>query len=105
MNLEDYVITIRFDKSMEPYFTVTKKGEPHKCNDEELRVVSKALDVIRRRIDFITGDHESRFKQANMETNNKCKHLRTDDNCKWCDLGYMLQCDRCRELKGNEDEE
>lgn len=39
-----------------------------------------------------------------METNNKCKHLRTDDGCRWCDLGYMLQCDRCREKKGNEDD-
>lgn len=38
-----------------------------------------------------------------METNNKCKHLRTDDGCKWCDLGYMLQCDRCRERKGNDE--
>ena len=104
MNLEDYVITIRFDKSMEPYFTVTKKGEPHKCNDEELRVVSKTLDVIRRRIDFITGDYEPRFKQANMETNNRCKHLRTDEGLRWCELGYMLQCDRCRERKGNDDE-
>jgi hypothetical protein len=34
----------------------------------------------------------------------RCKHLRTDDGCKWCDLGYMLQCDRCRERKGNEEE-
>ena len=61
MNLEDYVITICFDKCGMPYFKVTKKGEPHKCNDEELRVVSKTLDVIRRRIDFITGDHELRW--------------------------------------------
>lgn len=39
-----------------------------------------------------------------METDNRCKHLRTDDNTRWCDLGYMLQCDRCRERKGNDDE-
>lgn len=51
MNLEDYVITICFDNGFEPYFKVTKKGEPHKCNDEELRIISKKLDIIRRRID------------------------------------------------------
>jgi hypothetical protein len=62
MNPEDYVITICFDKCEMPYFKVTKKGEPHKCNDEELRIISKALNVIIRRIDFITGDHEPRFK-------------------------------------------
>ena len=61
MNLEDYVITIRFDKSMEPYFTVTKKGEPYKCNNEELRIVSKNLDIIRTRINFIAGDPELRW--------------------------------------------
>ena len=22
-----------------------------------------------------------------METNNRCKHLRTDDNIRWCELG------------------
>ena len=60
MNLEDYVITVRFDKSMEPYFTVTKKGEPYKCNNEELRIISKKLDIIRRRINFIAGDSELR---------------------------------------------
>ena len=62
MNLEDYVITIFFDKCGMPYFKVMKKGEPHKCNDNELRIVSKTLDIIRRRIDFITGDYEPRFK-------------------------------------------
>jgi hypothetical protein len=35
--------------------------------------------------------------------NNKCKHLRTDEGLRWCDLGYMLQCDRCRERKGNDE--
>ena len=55
MNLEDYVITIRFDKSMEPYFTVTKKGEPHKCNVEELRIVSNTLKLIGERINLVVG--------------------------------------------------
>lgn len=39
-----------------------------------------------------------------MKTNNRCKHLRTDEGCRWCDLGYMLQCDRCRYI-GNDDED
>lgn len=54
MNLEDYVITIFFDKCGMPYFKVTKKSEPHKCNDQELRIISKALNIIIKRIDFIT---------------------------------------------------
>lgn len=40
-----------------------------------------------------------------MKTNNKCEHLRMNDNCKWCDLGYMLQCDRCRYIGNDEDED
>ena len=36
---------------------------------------------------------------------NKCKHLRTDDNIRWCDLGYMLQCSRCREINSDEDDD
>ena len=55
MNLEDYVITICFDKGIEPYFKVTKKGEPHKCNVEELRIISKALNLIRERINSVVG--------------------------------------------------
>lgn len=55
MNLEDYVIAICFDKSGEPYVKVTKKGEPHKCNVEELRVISKTLKLIRERINLVAG--------------------------------------------------
>ena len=40
-----------------------------------------------------------------MKTNNKCKHLRTDDGIRWCNLGYMLQCDRCRHIGNEEDED
>ena len=93
MNLEDYVITIRFDKCGIPYFKVTKKGEMHKCNNEELRMVSKTLNLIKTKIDSI----------EKAPTNNRCKHLRTDDGCRWCNLGYKLQCDRCREKKGNDE--
>ena len=34
---------------------------------------------------------------------NRCNHLRTDEGLRWCDLGYMLQCDRCREGKENDE--
>ena len=37
--------------------------------------------------------------------NNKCRHLRTDYGCRWCDLGYMLQCDRCRYIGNDDDDE
>ena len=94
MNLEDYVITIRFSKNGDAYWYVAKKGEMHMCNNEELRMVSKTLSLIKTKIDSI--------EKAPID--NKCKHLRTDDNCRWCGLGYMLQCDRCRERKGNDDE-
>ena len=56
MNLEDYVISICFDKSGEAYWSVTKKGEPHKCNIEELKMVSSTLNLLRIRIDFITSE-------------------------------------------------
>lgn len=55
MYKQDYIITICFDNNGEAYWNVTKKGEPHKCNIEELKMVSSTLNLLRMRIDFITG--------------------------------------------------
>lgn len=58
MYKQDYIITICFDKNGEVYWNVTKKGEPHKCNIEELKMVSSTLNLLRMRIDFITSEPE-----------------------------------------------
>lgn len=58
MYKQDYKIIIQFDQNGEAYWSVTKKGEPHKCNIEELKMVSSTLNLLRMRIDFITGEPE-----------------------------------------------
>ena len=56
MYKEDYKIIVEFDKDGDPYWQVLRKGEPHNCNMEELKMVSKAFNLLRMRIDFITSD-------------------------------------------------
>ena len=58
MYKQDYKIIIQFDQNGEPYWNVTKKGEPHKCDMDELKMVSSTFNFLKKQIDFVTGHHE-----------------------------------------------
>jgi hypothetical protein len=58
MYKQDYIITICFDNNGEAYWNVTKKGEQHKCNTEELKMISSTFNFLRKQIDSVTGHSE-----------------------------------------------
>ena len=86
MNKEDYIITICFDKTGEAYWNVTKKGEPHMCNVEELKMVSSTFNLLRMRIDFITEeqwtDHGDNYYKMNCEGYKQTGKCFVDGRCK-----------------------
>lgn len=49
MNLEDYQIKIGFDQSGRAYWNCLKKGEPHLCNEEELKMVARTMAILSQR--------------------------------------------------------
>ena len=53
MYKQDYIITICFDMNGEAYWNVTKKGEQHNCNTEELKMISSTFNLLRKQIDFV----------------------------------------------------
>lgn len=58
MYKQDYKIIIQFDRNGEAYWDVIKKGEPHKCDREELKMISNTFNHLRKQVDFVTGEPE-----------------------------------------------